>query len=92
MGEYIWGAFTVLAIVAFSVAGAGAIVHYMESQRECNHNGDCRATAYCGSDFSCHEYPHVQTTNVQYDFTKAAAIVGLAIILGAVIVRAKNGR
>ena len=29
------------------------------SQRECNSNEDCSKDSYCGSDFSCHQYPNI---------------------------------
>ena len=56
--------------------------------RECNSNGDCRENSYCGSDFSCHEFPKIieESNNLVWP----AAILGIAIIISAFIFRRKE--
>lgn len=51
------------------------------SQRECKSNKDCSSESYCGSDFSCHKYPTIQKTVIQYNLFWPAVIIGLAIIV-----------
>ncbi len=55
------------------------------SQRECKSNRDCGSEAYCGSDFSCHTYPTIQKTVVQYNLFWPAVVIGLAIVITALI-------
>ena len=55
------------------------------SQRECKTNRDCGDEAYCGSDFSCHTYPPIQKTVVQYNLLWPSIILGIAIIAVALI-------
>lgn len=59
------------------------------SQRECHSNADCDAGSYCGSDFSCNEYPQTTQTIRRSDFTGAAFLVGIAIVVAAIILRRK---
>ena len=54
-------------------------------QRECKSNRDCGSEAYCGSDFSCHTYPTIQKTVIQYNLFWPAVIIGIAIIITAII-------
>ncbi len=90
MADHFLGAFFVIAIIMFSIAGAGAIIKYMESSRECNSNNDCSSNNYCGSDFTCHAFPVIENTVVKHDWTTPAAILGLAIVLAALILRKKQ--
>ena len=57
------------------------------NQRECRVNKDCGSESYCGSDFSCHAYPTIQKTVVQYNFLIPSIIIGIAILIAAVILR-----
>lgn len=57
------------------------------SQRECKGDKDCGSEAYCGSDFSCHTYPTIQKTVVQYSLLMPSVILGIAIIAAAIIFR-----
>ena len=57
------------------------------SQRECKTNRDCGTEAYCGSDFSCHSFPIVQKTVVEYNLFWPAVIIGLAVVAAAWIFR-----
>ncbi|MBI1936274.1 hypothetical protein HYS31_07595 [Candidatus Woesearchaeota archaeon] len=72
----------VLAIAAFFI---GWLVNL--SQRECRGNNDCSSSSYCGSDFSCHEFPLIQQTISQYSLVAPAIILAIAIIAAAVILR-----
>ncbi|MBI4145850.1 hypothetical protein HY489_00775 [Candidatus Woesearchaeota archaeon] len=90
MGEFFYGAILVLFIIACSIAGSTAILKYVDANKECKQNSDCASTRYCGSDFVCHEYPNITQTIVTNDYTKAAAVIGLSIILAALIIRKRQ--
>ena len=62
------------------------------SQRECKSNRDCGSEAYCGSDFSCHPFPTIQKTVVQYNLVTPSIIIGIAIIIATVIFNWKKIR
>ena len=57
------------------------------NQRECSRNKDCGSESYCGSDFSCHSYPTIQKTVVQYNLFWPAVIIGIAIVAAMMIYR-----
>ena len=82
-----WGAFVVLCIVGFSIAGASAIVKYVDSSKECTENTDCGDLNYCGADFKCHEHPTI-TQNIT-DLTTPAIILAIGIVAAALIWRKK---
>ncbi len=90
MGEYFWGAFFIIAIIAFSIGGTATILKVMEGRKECKLNSDCQANNYCGSDFKCHQFPLIENTIVKTDWTTPAAILGVAIIIGAMILKRKK--
>ena len=90
MSEYMWGAFVIIVIVAFSIAGAGTVLKVMEGAKECKVNSDCNSGHYCGSDFKCHTFPTIENTVVQNDWTTPAAILGLAIVVTAFIMRKRQ--
>ncbi len=69
-------ALTILAIYIVGVA-----------TRECNSNNDCAAASYCGSDFSCHEYPS-QVVVENNKFVISALILGVCLIIAAYVYRA----
>ena len=85
-----WGAFVVIVIIAFSIAGTATILKVMESGKECKLNSDCSDNNYCGSDFKCHSFPQIENNIVKNDWTTPAAILGLAIIISAFILRRKQ--
>lgn len=88
MGEAAAGAMFTIAIIAFSIAGSATILKFLASTNECNQNADCGEISYCGSDFRCHEFPHKSTTVVQAaNWATPAAILGLSIVMGALILR-----
>lgn len=60
--------------------------------KECRSDKHCEEDSYCGSDFTCHKIPVIEKTvvNQEYDFTSAALILGIAIIIAAVILKWKR--
>ena len=76
---------TIIVIVIIAVLFVGWIINL--SQRECKSNKDCGSEAYCGSDFSCHSYPTIQKTVVQYNFLIPSIIIGLAVVIASIILR-----
>ena len=64
---------------------------YNVSQRECITNKDCGAESYCGSDYSCHTYPTINKTIVEYNLFWPAVIIGFAIIIASFILKNKFG-
>ena len=56
--------------------------------RECNSNQDCKENFYCGSDFSCHEFPTIieEKNNLLWP----ALILGIAIVAAAFIFKKKE--
>jgi len=60
------------------------------NQRECKSNKDCDSGSYCGSDFSCHQYPNIQQTVVEYKLIGPSIILGLAIVIAALVLRWKR--
>ena len=74
------GIIVLVVIVLFSL---GWIVNI--NQRECRSNKDCNSEAYCGTDFSCHTYPTIQKTVVQYNLFWPAVVIGIAIVAAALI-------
>ncbi len=90
MGEYMWGAFVVIVIIAFSIAGAATVLKVIDGSKECKLNSDCQADNYCGSDFKCHIFPNIENNIVKNDWTTPAAIIGLAIVVSAMILRRKH--
>lgn len=75
------GAVVVLVIVIILI-----IMYWIVnlSFRECSSDKDCGADRYCGSDFKCHEKI---INRVEYNLTGPAAIIGLAIIIAAIILK-----
>ena len=88
MSQFLWGAFFIIVIIAFSIAGT--IMKLAEGKKECSLNSDCPANNYCGSDFKCHLFPTIENTIVKNDWTMPAAIIGLAIVIAAMILRKKQ--
>lgn len=85
-----WGAFVVIVIIGFSIAGAATVLRVIEGKKECKVNSDCNSNSYCGSDFKCHAYPAIENTIVKNDWTTPAAILGLAIVIAAMVLRRKQ--
>ena len=72
---------TTLLVIIVIVFFLGWLINV--GQRECKSNRDCGSESYCGSDFSCHSYPTIQKTVVQYNLFWPAVIIGLAIVISA---------
>ena len=86
-GLLIWGIAAGFLVVLLSTAGALIVSNVIQVSRECTVNKECTTTQYCGSDFRCHEYPAIQETVVKTDYVKPALILGVAIVVGAVILK-----
>lgn len=72
---------TVILVIVVVLFFLGWLINL--SQRECKSNKDCGSESYCGSDFSCHAYPTIQKTIVQYSLLWPAVIIGISIIIAA---------
>ena len=59
-------------------------------QRECKSNRDCSSESYCGSDFSCHSYPTIQKTVIQYNLFWPAVIIAIAVVIAAWIFKGRE--
>ncbi len=57
--------------------------------RDCNSNKDCPQSAYCGSDYECHEYPKSIVVE-KNSFVPASIIISLGLVLTAFV--HKTGR
>jgi len=86
----IWGAVVAILIVIFSGVGAMVLANVIKAGRECNVNADCRETAYCGSDYKCHDFPTIQQTIVNKNYTTPAVILALAIVAAAFVMKWNN--
>ena len=74
---------TVIVIIVIAVLFLGWLINI--GQRECKNNRDCNSESYCGSDFSCHPFPSIQKTVVQYNFFVPSIIISIAIVIAAII-------
>ncbi len=76
-----------IAIIAVILALIILVIYLVNvATRECNNNNDCPANAYCGTDYTCHEYPS-QVIVKETNFIPAAIIIGIALIIAAYIFR-----
>jgi len=57
--------------------------------RDCNSNKDCPQSAYCGSDYTCHEYPKNIVVE-KNSFVPASLIISVGLVLTAFV--HKTGR
>ncbi len=55
------------------------------ANRECSTDSDCGEGRYCDSGYRCRQVPVIEKTVVIHDYTKAALILGIAIVLAAFI-------
>ncbi|MBI4452214.1 hypothetical protein HY637_02185 [Candidatus Woesearchaeota archaeon] len=78
---------TILLVVIIAIFFIWWLINI--NQRECRSNKDCDSESYCGSDFSCHQYPNIQKTVVEYNLVIPSLIIGVAIIAAAVIIKRK---
>ena len=60
--------------------------------RECTKDTQCGEAGYCGSDFACHKVPVVSVSKTEYhsDFTQAAALLSISIVVAALILKKRQ--
>tara|TARA_Y100000310_G_scaffold284739_2_gene307711 strand:+ start:300 stop:605 length:306 start_codon:yes stop_codon:yes gene_type:complete len=58
---------------------------YSVANRECTTDRECGEEMYCGADYACHQIPVIEKTIVNHDYTKAAFILGIFIVIAALI-------
>jgi len=79
-------------LLAFVVV-IGLVVSFSNvATRECSKDTQCGETKYCGSDFSCHKIPVITVTKneVKYEYTQAAALLSIAIVMAALILKKRQ--
>jgi len=81
------GAIIVIAVVLALVVLGSFLIHL--ATRDCNSNKDCPQSAYCGSDYTCHEYPKSIVVE-KNSFIPASIIISLGLVLTAFV--HKTGR
>lgn len=79
---------TIIVLVIIGLLFLGWYINI--GQRECRSNNDCSLESYCGSDFSCHSYPAIQKTVVEYSLIFPSIIIGIAIVIAALIFRRRS--
>ncbi|MBI2546637.1 hypothetical protein HYV81_05660 [Candidatus Woesearchaeota archaeon] len=57
------------------------------ASRECSYDSQCPQEHYCGSDFKCHQVKVVEKTVVINDYSTAAAIISIALIIAVLLLR-----
>ncbi|HLC97143.1 MAG TPA: hypothetical protein VJH97_07545 [Candidatus Nanoarchaeia archaeon] len=81
------GGLTAIVIIVVILVFLGWLVNL--SQRQCQSNKDCDRDFYCGSDFACHQIPIIERETtpviVNRDFTGAAWVIALAIMVAAAL-------
>jgi len=79
-------------VFAFLVIIAGVVMFSNVSSRECSKDAQCGENKYCGSDFSCHQIPviTIKKTEYQNDFVTPSAIVGVAIVIAALVLKKRQ--
>ena len=60
----------------------------------CRSDVECGENYYCGVDHECHKHPIIEREtikeSVSYDLTGPALILGVAIIIGAIVLKWKQ--
>ena len=74
----------VIIIIILILIFLGWLIH--EGQKECRSNKDCKTNEYCGSDFACHNIPKTEPSPPG-DYTNAAWIIGISLIVAALILK-----
>lgn len=78
----------IVIAVALALVLLGTFIINLAS-RECNNNRDCAESAYCGTDYECHEYPTkviVEKNNLLWP----SVVISLGLVVTAFVYR--NGR
>jgi len=55
--------------------------------RQCSYDSQCLSDNYCGSDFKCHQFKTVEKTVLVTDYSTPAAIIAIAVIIAALILK-----
>lgn len=55
--------------------------------RQCSYDSQCLSDNYCGSDFKCHQHKVVERNVVVTDYSTPAAIIAIAVIIAALIIK-----
>lgn len=55
--------------------------------RQCSYDSQCLSDNYCGSDFKCHQHKVVERNVVVTDYSTPAAIIAIAVIIAALILK-----
>ena len=94
------GGLTAIVIIVVILVFLSYLVNL--SSRQCSSNKDCDDDAYCGSGFACHKIPVIERQTspviVNRDFSGAAWIIGIAIVIAALffnwdkIFHGRNGK
>ena len=70
----------ILSLVILSVYLVGV------ATRGCNSNNDCAKSAYCGTDYECHDFPK-EIIVKENNFVPASIILSVGLIASALIFR-----
>jgi len=54
--------------------------------RDCNSNKDCTKSAYCGTDYECHDFPK-EIIVKENNYVPASVILSVGLIVSALIFR-----
>ncbi len=75
----------ILSLVILSVYLVGV------ATRGCNSNKDCAKSAYCGTDYECHDFPK-EIIVKENNFVPASVILSIGLITSALIFRKGGGK
>ncbi|MBU0628211.1 MAG: hypothetical protein KKC75_03410 [Nanoarchaeota archaeon] len=79
------GGLTAIIIILIVIVFLGWLINI--NSRECSSNKDCKGDSYCGSDFSCHQYPAIQKNTVKVSLTLPIIIICITAIALTLILR-----
>lgn len=82
-----WG-----GIFAFLLIIGGVLAFSDTTNKECTKDSQCGENRYCGADFSCHQVQilTIQKTEISTDYTTPAALIAIAIVFAALIVKKRQ--
>lgn len=76
---------TVLVVIVIAVLIFFGYL-YNVATRQCSNNDECGEGKYCGSDFSCHEFPNAVYSSPP-SLVLPSIVIGVAFIIAAIIFR-----
>ena len=76
------GGITAIIVIVIIIVFLGWLINL--GSRECNSNKDCSQDSYCGSDFSCHQHPVINTEVNKISITLPIILIGIILIILAV--------